>query len=217
MATLTFQFQGIAIHMTEFSPYRIIIPSGKDPVGGYSLTPTTFPPLLGLLDGVTFTIGVGQPLSVNIDAIPHLRVLYPEMIVNPDVAKGQQPPAAAYFDFAGGAVTTTIWAHTTLYSQVVVEVDGDFALIQAQRWNTPGISTIQVPVTQSPKIFVRNVPSPPASGFDAAEYMSNFLIASNFPTGSTLTTVEAAVRKALGPLPITPDDTFPSCSNSQWP
>jgi hypothetical protein len=218
MATLTFEFQGILIHMTEFSPYRIIIPAGPVPTG-FMLSPTVSP-LLGALDGVTFTVGSGQPLSVQIKEVPHLSKLYPPMIVNPHAVTGQQQPSAAYFDFEGGAVAMATEANA-LYTKVSVEVDGNEAFIQVQRWNQPASTSIQVPLPQT--ITINNVPSPEVGAFAAAEYMGNFLIASNFPTGPALKKVEQAVAAALKPPAsiggcfTTAYASFPSCSNSQWP
>jgi hypothetical protein len=216
MATLTFEFQGIAIHMTQFSPYRVIIPTGPVPTG-FTLNPTITPSALAPLDGVTFTVGSGQTPSAQIDAIPKLSELYPAMIVNPDAVSGQQLPAAAYFDFEGGSVTVARNAHSR-YAQVAVEFDGDQASLQVQRWNAPDIATIQLPLPQT--IVIQNVPRPHVTAFTPAEYMSNFVIAQNFPQGFELIQVGRAVTAALKPPSSTNSfrfDTFPSCSNSQWP
>jgi hypothetical protein len=215
MATLTFAFQGIAIHMTQFSPYRVIIPTGPVPTG-FTLSPTITPSVLAPLDGVTFTIGSGQTPSARIDAIPKLSELYPAMIVNPDAVSGQQLPAAAYFDFKGGSVTVANNAHSQ-YAHVAVEFDGDQASLQVQRWNEPAIATIQLPLPQT--IVVQNLPRPQVRAFNPAEYMSNFVIAQNFPQGLDLIKVGMAVTAALKPPSAAAlrFDTFPSCSNSQWP
>jgi hypothetical protein len=214
MGTLTIEFRGLAIHMTQFSPYRVIIPGGPIPTG-FTLSPTASE-ILGRLDGVTFTVGGGQPLSVQIDPLPHLCALYPAINVNPDVTTNRQPPAVAYFDLKGGTVSMIRTLHAR-YAKVRLEVDGDHAFIQVQRWNEPLIKAIQVRLPKT--IVIKNVPTPNVTQFEAPEYMGNFLIASNFPTGTVLAAVEKAIKAALDASGSGrhPADTFPSCSNSQWP
>ena len=246
MGTLTILFQGICIHMTEMSPYRIVTPTGAIPHGPYSLAPTiTLPPAtslpcLGLtptagtfsLNGVTFLIGdegLGRPEG-NIECTLHLRDFPFTPPLNMNMVAGEQAPAAAYFDVTAGsfALSERPASAGVAYAELTLDFPGDEATIAVRCWNGGAVQTITIPDLPQ-TITVDNVPSPPPLAQDAREYLGNFLVAepmSPLDTDVHIAEIDAALliqtlclgarfgdRKSTFPI----FDTFPSCSNSQWP
>lgn len=241
MGTLTLTFNGICVHMTRLNPFRVVVPSFHADGERYTLAPTltigeTVLPLTGQ------TIFIGRPhaeatASLDLECTPHLSLVAPSMILSESVAFERQAPAAAYFDIFEGKVTLipSVPGRTAVaYAQLELEVDSDEAAeIRIQNWSDGSVETIQVALTD---LFVMsNVPSPAAGFNDPEEYLLNLLVAANFDRLRDPLQLEL-IRIALDMMIIclglrfrrdADDDsalptasyfeTFPSCSNSQWP
>lgn len=240
MATLKFQFYGTCVHMTTFRPYRVIIPAGRVPATGYTLSPSvTIQGLESLgtlqrqpngsfaLQGARFTIGTmtagGPDVAVNLPCVPHLSQIWPEMALNTGVVFDQAMNAGAYFDFLNAKVVGFKGQGPSAYATVTVEVP-DPATIQMTSWNEGGlmnVTTVTVPNPEEP-IGINNLPLPGSTSNDPAEYATNFLVADPFPTGDTLEILKVEIAVALDLMVnclgrTETAETFPSCSNSQWP
>jgi hypothetical protein len=246
VSNLTINFLGIAVHMTQMSPYRVIIPAGPVPNSPYGVAPSisipnatalgclppSFPAGTFWLTGVTFTVGSGgTPLQNDLTCIPHLSELPPSVRLDEEVVRNRKPPAAAYFDLLGGQVLLNEKSAQSGSAYGALTVDlGDVAELQMTCWNDGSTHRILVPLPAT--INVSNIPAPAPLQLDAREYLANFLVAEPLsPLDADLRVLEIDIAldimsiclagqtprsKTVGAAPME-TDTFPSCSNSQWP
>lgn len=239
MGTLTIKFKGICIHMTEANPYRVVVPTGTVPLTKYSLAPTaTFPEgttidgqPLGefVLDGQKFLArptAAGLTARINLQCMPHLGSIVPNVRMRGDVMLQTPKAAGAWFNLVAPNVSLLPPVPTdppVAYAQAAVHYPGDEATLLMEQDGT----IFEIVVPQLPQtIVVSNIPTPAAGATDPLEYMANFLVTEDYPTtdddrdalsaiiGSAL---DLMVR-CLGDSGFRGDwDSFPSCSNSQWP
>jgi hypothetical protein len=246
VSNLTISFLGIAVHMTQMSPYRVIIPAGPVPNSAYGLAPSIFIPnatTLGCLPpsfpagtfwltGATFTVGRGgTPLQNDLTCIPHLSEFPPSARLDEEVVRNRKPPAAAYFDLLGGEVflNATIAQSGSAYALLTVDL-GEVAELQMTCWSDGSTHTISIPLPAT--VNVANIPQPAPLELDPREYLASFLVTEPLsPLDADLRVPEIDIAlgimliclagqsprsKTVGPGPLE-TDTFPSCSNSQWP
>lgn len=239
MGTLTIKFKGICIHMTEANPYRVVVPAGPVPLTKYSLAPTaSFPegttidgqPLGNIpLEGQKFLArptAAGLTARIHLECMPHLGSILPNVRIRGDIMLQTPNAAGAWFNLVAPNVSLlppAPLAPPVAYAQAAVHYPGDEAtLLMEQNGRVSEIIVPQLPQT----IEVRNVPTPPAEATDPFEYMANFLVTDAYPTMDAESDALAVIIRSaldlmvgcLGDSDIRLDwDTFPSCSNSQWP
>jgi hypothetical protein len=241
MGTLTIEFGGICIHMTQMQPYRIITPVGSIAGSEFVLTPLIqipgnvtlpcLPPASGggfLLQGATFTIGSpsGPGPSVDIECTTHLSLFSDTPPLNQSVVSGEQPPAAAYFDIFEGSISLNADRGKlgVSYAQLAVDFPGDEATISVRCWNGGAVQQITIPNLPQ-TVVVNNVP-PAGTNPDApGEFLESFLICDPMTTAATdqhlteiataLDVLTACLQSRFGRIAVL--DNFPTCSNSQWP
>ena len=240
MGTLTIAFQGICVHMTEMRPYRIITLAGSMAGDPFFLAPTIripggitlpcLPPATNgsfLLRGATFTIrnATNDLLDTDLGCLPELSKFPFTQQLNESAASGEQAPAAAYFDIQGGRISfdSRNARCGVAYTNLDVDFPGDEATLTVRCWNGGAAQDIVIPNLPQ-TIIVNNVP-PSALVDDPLEFLNSFLIAEPMSAfgAAVLGEIVAALDKMsdclktrFGTAPP-PYDTFPSCSNSQWP